>query len=78
MATIKILNYPYLHPSRPYLHRTLKGDDQHDLHHPAASHGGQGVHSYKLGPPKPVEPRKKPSYLPLYWLFNRDPYNSLL
>ena len=24
------------------------------------------------------EPRKKPSYLPLYWLFNRDPYNGLL
>ena len=23
-------------------------------------------------------PRKKPSYFPLYWLFNRDPYNGLL
>ena len=27
---------------------------------------------------EPVEPRKKPSYFPLYWLFNRDPYNGLL
>ena len=25
-----------------------------------------------------VEPRKKPSYFPLYWLFNRDPYKGLL
>ena len=25
-----------------------------------------------------VEPRKKPSYFPLYWLVNRDPYNGLL
>ena len=24
------------------------------------------------------EPRKKTSYFPLYWLVNRDPYNSLL
>ena len=24
-----------------------------------------------------LEPGKKPSYFPLYWLFNRDPYNSL-
>ena len=24
------------------------------------------------------EPRKKPSYFPLYWMVNRDPYNSLL
>ena len=24
------------------------------------------------------EPRKKPSYFPLYWLVNRDPYNGLL
>ena len=24
------------------------------------------------------EPRKKPSYRPLYWLVNRDPYNGLL
>ena len=24
------------------------------------------------------EPRKKPAYFPLYWLFNRDPYNGLL
>ena len=24
------------------------------------------------------EPRKKPSHFPLYWLFNRDPYNGLL
>ena len=24
------------------------------------------------------EPRKKPSYFPLYWLFNRGPYNGLL
>ena len=24
------------------------------------------------------ESRKKPSYLPLYWLFNRDLYNGLL
>ena len=24
------------------------------------------------------EPRKKPSYFPLYWLLNRDPYNGLL
>ena len=26
----------------------------------------------------PVEPRKKPSYFPLYWLFDRDPYNGVL
>ena len=26
----------------------------------------------------PPEPRKKPSYFPLYWLVNRDPYNGLL
>ena len=26
----------------------------------------------------PVEPRKKPSYFPLYWLFDRDPYHGLL
>ena len=25
-----------------------------------------------------IEPRKKPPYFPLYWLFNRDPYNGLL
>ena len=25
-----------------------------------------------------TEPRKKPSYFPLYWLVNRDPYNGLL
>ena len=25
-----------------------------------------------------LEPRKKPSYFPLYWLVDRDPYNSLL
>ena len=25
----------------------------------------------------PSEPRNKPSYFPLYWLFNRDPYNGL-
>ena len=25
-----------------------------------------------------IEPRKKPSYFPLYWLVNRDPYNDLL
>ncbi len=24
------------------------------------------------------EPRKKPSYFPLYWMFNEDPYNGLL
>ena len=24
------------------------------------------------------EPRKKPSYFPLYWLVNRDPYSGLL
>ena len=24
------------------------------------------------------EPRKKPSYFPLYWMVNRDPYNGLL
>ena len=24
------------------------------------------------------EPRKKPSYFPLYWLVNRDPYNGVL
>ena len=28
--------------------------------------------------PFPIEPRKKPSYFPLYWLVNRDPYNGLL
>ena len=27
---------------------------------------------------KPSEPRKKPSYFPLYWFVNRDPYNGLL
>ena len=27
---------------------------------------------------EPSEPRKKPSYFPLYWLFNRDPYSGLL
>ena len=27
---------------------------------------------------KSHEPRKKPSYFPLYWLVNRDPYNGLL
>ena len=27
---------------------------------------------------KTPEPRKKPSYFPLYWLFNRDPNNGLL
>ena len=26
----------------------------------------------------PYEPRKKPSYFPLYWFVNRDPYNGLL
>ena len=25
-----------------------------------------------------IEPRKKPSYFPLYWMVNRDPYNGLL
>ena len=25
-----------------------------------------------------TEPRKKPSYFPLYWLVNRDPHNGLL
>ena len=24
------------------------------------------------------EPRKQPSYFPLYWLLNRDPYQGLL
>ena len=24
------------------------------------------------------DPRKKPSYFPLYWLVNRGPYNGLL
>ena len=27
---------------------------------------------------KTNEPRKKPSYFPLYWLVNRDPYNGLI
>ena len=27
---------------------------------------------------EPLEPRKKPSYFPLYWLVNRDPYYGLL
>ena len=27
---------------------------------------------------KPTEPRKKPSYFPLYWMVNRDRYNGLL
>ena len=31
-----------------------------------------------LKAPKTNEPRKKPSYFPLYWLVNRDPYNGLL
>ena len=26
----------------------------------------------------PFEPRKKPSYFPLYCLVNKDPYNGLL
>ena len=26
----------------------------------------------------PLEPRKKPSYFPLHWLFNSDPYHGLL
>ncbi len=31
---------------------------------------------YSSGKKTPTnEPRKKPSYFPLYWLFNRDPYN---
>ena len=25
-----------------------------------------------------IEPRKKPSYFPLYWMVNRDPYDGLL
>ena len=25
-----------------------------------------------------LEQRKKPSYFPLYWFVNRDPYNGLL
>ena len=25
-----------------------------------------------------IEQRKKPSYFPLYWMVNRDPYNGLL
>ena len=28
--------------------------------------------------PTSSEQRKKPSYFPLYWLVNRDPYNGLL
>ena len=28
--------------------------------------------------PTKSEPRKKPSYFPLYWLFDKDPYNGLL
>ena len=32
----------------------------------------------KLGVWISFEPRKKPSYFPLYWLVNRDPYNGLL
>ena len=32
-------------------------------------------HSFQI---KTSEPRKKPSYFPLYWLVNRDPYNGLL
>ena len=35
-----------------------------------------------VSPPKDrvglVEPRKKPSYFPLYWLVKRDPYNGSL
>ena len=27
---------------------------------------------------KSPEPRKKPSYFPLYWLVNKDPLNGLL
>ena len=27
---------------------------------------------------KTNEPRNKPSYFPLYWLVNRDPYNGLI
>ena len=37
------------------------------------------VWCHPLGKPShPCEPRKKPSYFPLYWLFNRDPCNGLL
>ena len=28
-------------------------------------------------PSLPCKPRKKPSYFPLYWLFNKDPYRLL-
>ena len=30
-----------------------------------------------LNSPKSPEPRTKPSYFLLYWLFNRDPYKGL-
>ncbi len=33
--------------------------------------------THSNGCQNPNEPRKKPSYFPLYWLLNRDPYNSL-
>ena len=31
-----------------------------------------------INPPNTLEPPKNTSYFPLYWLFNRDPYNGLL
>ena len=36
-----------------------------------------GPTRFKLQKQVSVEPRKKPSYFPLYWLVNRDPYNGL-
>ena len=35
-------------------------------------------HMGSEGKKQQCEPRKKPSDFPLYWLFNRDPYNGLL
>ena len=33
---------------------------------------------WELIDPSTYESRKKPSYFPLYWMVNRDPYNGLL
>ena len=44
------------------------------LHVPQNTPTKQGRCSIEL----PNEPTKKPSYFPLYWLVNRDPYSGLL
>ena len=43
-------------------------------------HPGGDEESASWGPgvTTQVSQQKKPSYFPLYWLVNRDPYNGLL